>query len=40
MPDLREKFDAAMTTVIQCRLTLLEANEAEIGDRGGAGGSV
>ena len=30
MIDLREKFDAAMTTVIQCRLTLLEANEAEI----------
>jgi len=28
--DLREKFDAAMTTVMQCRLTLLDANEAEI----------
>ena len=30
MTDLREKFDAAMTTVMQCRLTLLDANEAEI----------
>jgi hypothetical protein len=28
--DLREKFDAAMTTVTRCRLALLEANEAEI----------
>lgn len=28
--DLREKFDAAMNTVIRCRLALLNANEAEI----------
>jgi hypothetical protein len=33
MTDLREKFDAAMNTVMQCRLTLLEANEVEIGAR-------
>ena len=30
MPDLREKFDTAMNTVIRCRLALLDANEAEI----------
>ena len=30
IPDLREKFDAAMNTVMQCRLALLDANEAEI----------